>query len=104
MDIFAEGVERASLDGDGADGRGEALAGKRDEVDHAAHGAAAVDGGDRRAHDFDLVDVIEREIGEVIVGARNADCLAATVDGDERLVAVEAVNEDRGLRALVCRW
>jgi hypothetical protein len=51
------------------------------------------------AHDLDLVDVVEREVGEVVIGAGKAGGLAPAIDGDEGLAAVEAVGEDGGLRA-----
>jgi len=85
----------------GTDRLGEAAARERDDIDHAAHGAAAVDGGNGRAHNFDLIDIIEREIGEVIVRAGDAHRLAAAVHGDKRLVAVHSVNENGSLRALI---
>ena len=65
--------------------------------------AAALHGGDRRFHHLDLRDVVEREVGEV-VGAIQPDRLPAAVDGEERLVGVGAMDEDRGELSWHTAW
>src|ERR1043166_7299387 len=77
----AAGIEISTFgkNGDFGNARGAAM-GK--DLDHAGDGVGAVDGGFGAAHDFNLVHVVERKVGEV-------NGVAGFVDG-------RAVHQDFG--------
>src|SRR5262245_18010106 len=70
-----------------------ALASFGDDIDYAADGLRAVKGATGAAEDFDPLDVIGRQVGEVI-GTRRGAVYFNAYDHDQHLIGCRAANEN----------
>src|SRR4029434_9300027 len=63
-------------------------------IDYAANGLRAVEGATGAAEDFDALDVIGRQVSEVI-STRGRAVYFNAVDHDQHLIGCRAANENR---------
>ena len=90
----ATGGGKATTFGEKIDLRNTGCAAMTDNLNYTGHGVGAVEGAFRTVDDFDLVDVVESEIGEVEVATGKID--GSTVDEHFGKGGAAAVNKDGG--------
>src|SRR5580704_6489117 len=90
LSATAAGGEAAAF-GEGIESRDASFAAVGEELDDGGDGVGAVESAFRGANDFDFIDVVERDVGEVNEAPRQI--YRRAVDQHFRLVGIAAVHE-----------